>query len=318
MTIRRCAALVRHGLSFMIGAAVWLALAGPASAQDVGIRPMLRAGDAFRIEVVRTREDSSRPQQNGRSRTAVDVRVQAAGPDGLLVDWAPGDTSFDNPQIAKDPLMIASAEALRGLRFRLALNADGEFQEVANASEIVPTLQSAVDGIVAGLSERLPAEARASFEETVRRILSPAALIASATRDAQIYFAMNGVTLEAGETVEVPVEQPSPIGDGMMSATLRVRLDSATDAEATLRTTTTYDPADFVRATRALAQQFGKPIPEAELAKLPPIHVTDEGAYAFDRSVGLMREITVRRRMTMGTNSRLDAWEIRLVTPPQR
>jgi hypothetical protein len=54
--------------------AAWLvitlvAVAAPAVAQDVTLTPKLRAGDAFQLQVVRTRENSARPQQNGKNTT---------------------------------------------------------------------------------------------------------------------------------------------------------------------------------------------------------------------------------------------------------
>jgi hypothetical protein len=54
------------------------------------------------------------------------------------------------------------------------------------------------------------------------------------------------------------------------------------------------------------------------LAQIPPIEMADDGQYVFDRTVGLMREVVVNRRMATGANRRLDGWEIRLVAGPPR
>jgi hypothetical protein len=46
--------------------------------------------------------------------------------------------------------------------------------------------------------------------------------------------------------------------------------------------------------------------------------MTDEGTFVFDRTLGLMREVKVNRRIALGSTAGLDAWEIRLVSGPPR
>ena len=85
-----------------------------------------------------------------------------------------------------------------------------------------------------------------------------------------------------------------------------------------LTTETTYDGAALLRLTESLVKQAGKPIPSSELAKVPPIDMNDDGTFVFDRTVGLMREVTMIRRVVAGSNQRLDRWEIRLLDGPKR
>ena len=99
--------------------------ASQAAAQQVTIGPSLRAGDQFRLELVRLRENSQQSQQNGRSRTFVDVAVISVSADETVLDWEPGDTTLDNPQLAQNPLLAAAMRAASGLRFRLTLDTDG-------------------------------------------------------------------------------------------------------------------------------------------------------------------------------------------------
>jgi hypothetical protein len=291
--------------------------AAPAVAQDVTLIPKLRAGDAFQLEVVRTRENSSRPHQRSKARSRVDVRVIAAGPDGFVIEWVPGDTVLDNQQAAQDPLVSAAAQALRDIKFRLNLNADGELTGMANQAEVAPKLKAVVDMVVGELSARIPEAQRKQFLDFVSQVLSADVLIASATRDAGTYFGLNGVSLTSGEAVEVDIEQPNPLGGGSLPATFKVRIESATADSASLKATTTYDGASLVRLTESLAKHAGAPISPEELAKLPPIEMADEGTYLFDREVGLMREVVVSRRVTAGPNRRLDGWQIRLLHGPR-
>ena len=289
-----------------------------ASAQDVDIRPQLRAGDDFRLDITRTRENSARPQADNRGRTLVNVRVVSATPKGWVLDWAPGETVLDNPQVAQDPTIAAASEIVRGIVFRLTLNADGEVTGLANQKEIAPKLQAMLNKVVQDLSARIPAEQRKTFQNLIGQVLSPAALISSATREAEIYFGLNGVSLPAGQSVEVDLQQPSPVGGGVIPARLRVTMESATNDSASLKTTTTYDPAALMQMTQSLAQQAGKPIPPAELARIPPMQMNDDAKYLFDRTVGLMREVTVNRTVYAGNTRRYDGWQIQLVSTPKR
>ena len=316
--MRRQARYARRG-RFAACLAAALSIAGSqALAQDVTIGPSLREGDQFRLDLVRLRDNSLQPQQNGRGRTAVDVTVVSVTADGVVLDWGPGETTLDNQQLAQNPLLAAAVQAASGLRFRLTLNPDGELTGMANQAEVAPKLQAIVDAVLQALAEKLPAEQRQAMIGFASQILSPEVLIASAMREAALYFGLNGVSLAAGEEAETEIEQPSPFGGAAIPATFRVRMDSVTAESASLTTATTYDSGALVRLTASLAEQAGKPIPPDQLAKIPPIEMSEEGRYVFDRTVGLMREVIVTRRVGAGNSRRSDGWEIRLVDSPRR
>ena len=289
------------------------AIATQAYAQDISIIPTLRAGDSFQLEVIRIRENSAQPQQNGKSTTRVNVLVLSSSADGSIIEWVPGATVFDNPQVALNPLVGSAAQALRGIRFELNLNADGELKGLANQAEVAPRLKTVVDAVVRDLAARIPEDQRKGFLDVIRQVLSVDVLIASATRDAATYLGLNGAALAVGQAVVVDIEQPSPLGGDPLPAKFLVRMESATADVASLKTTTTYDPAALMRLTQSFAKQTGAPIPPAELAKLPPMEMADEGTFVFDRKRGLMRQAKVNRRVVIGPNRRLDAWEIRLI-----
>jgi hypothetical protein len=289
-----------------------------ALAQDVTIAPKLAIGDEFRLALVRTRDNSAQPQQNSTSRTVISVRVTSAGADGYVLDWVPGETVVDNQQLAQNPVVMAAVEAVRGLRFRLTLNADGELTGLANQDEILPKLKSMMDTIVQQILAGIPDDERAAMVGFMNQVLSPEVLVSSATREAGIYFGLNGVSLASGEVAEIELQQPSPFGGGVIPGIFRVRMDSITTNSVSLTTETTYDSTALLRLTESLIKQAGKPIPPSELAKVPPIDMNDDGTFVFDRTVGLMREVTMIRRVVAGTNQRLDRWEMRLLDGPKR
>jgi hypothetical protein len=290
---------------------------GHAFAQDLTIAPKLLAGDVFRLEITRTRDNPSQPQQNGRSTTLVDVHVASASADGIILDWIPGKTILPDRQ-QENPLLRAAATLLDGLTLRLGLTADGEFDALLNEREVAARLQPVVDLMVEGAVASMPPEDRKPFQAFISQLLSPALLIGAATVDAKTYFSQNGVTLAVGETIEADLEQPNPLGGGTLPARFRITCESATAESAMFVTSTTYDKSAFTQIARSLAEKSGKPLPPEELAKIPPIEMKDEGRFVLDRATGLMREAAVKRRISAGAMQRVDGWEMRLVQPPKR
>lgn len=292
-------------------------LATTAHAQEVQIAPSLKAGDAFRLEITRVRENSARAAQNSRTVTPVDVRVVAAGNDGFVLNWVPGESRIESGPAAQDPVMLSAANAVSGLQLRIRLKPSGEFAGLANQAEVAAQLKKATDIIVSGLMAKMPAEQRAGMRKMMAQVLSPANLVATVTRDVQTYFNLNGVSLPVGQSSQVDLEHPSPLGGGVIPARFVVTMKSASADAAVLSTTTSYDGVALLRMTRALAEQSGQKVSDAELARMT-MKMHDDGSFVHDRTFGLMREVIVNRRSNAGKDYRLDRWEIRLVRAPQR
>jgi hypothetical protein len=296
----------------------FLALAATASAQDIRITPKLRAGDAFRLEITRTRENSPASPQGGKSSTTIDVRVLTVTPEGSTLEWESGATAANIPA-AQEPLMLAASDAMSGMKPVIRLTPDGEVDGLVNEAEVLAKVQAAVDIIRRGLLEKMPPAAnRQGFEAMLAQVLSPATLIGTVMRDARTYFGLNGVELAVGETPTADIEQPNPIGGEALPAKFSVHIESATADTAVLVTTTTYDGGALMRVTRQLLEKAGAPVSPEELAKYPAMQMGDEGRFVFDRAAGLMREVIVNRRLSVAGQGRLDRTEIRLVAPPKR
>lgn len=318
VVLPRVPARLSHALATAGVALALLSAAPAASAQSVEIMPLLRQGDEFRLQIAHLRENSSRPQQNATATTPVRVRVVSVSPEAAVVEWVPGKSTIDNRTVANDPLMRAASDAMGDLPLRLSLNADREVTGLINESEVVPKLQAGVEVITRDLMAKLPPEQRPGFQALMAQVLSPKVLVAGAMRDAQTFFGLNGAVLEVGEDVEVDIEQPNPIGSGVLPAVFSVKAESATAETFVVTTKTVYDKDAFMTMVKGLLEQAGKPIPQEELAKQPPFDVRDDGRYVFDRKNGLPREIVVSRRVSAGPERRLDRWNIRLVEPPKR
>jgi len=301
--------------------AVYLLLSVCALAQEIELRPQLRAGDAFELEYVRAREDSRRPQMSGSSRTPVHVRVLEAGPKGFVLDWRQGATAFDNPEIVKNPIAAAAANAVKDMRLEAVLGPDGAFQRLRNEAEVLPKLQSMLDGMLAAFGQQLPDPTqRQTVENLIRRLMSPRTLLSSATHDLQTYFGLHGAKLTKGETVETLIEQPSPLGSGTIPAAFRLTLESMDAHEAKILSATEYDG----RALSALTAQLLAQAASGAANTPPPVQpraveMSDSGRYVYSRAFGIMSEVVVTRRIVAGDAlNRTDGWEIRLVKRPER
>jgi hypothetical protein len=298
-------------------AIAFLALAATASAQNILIAPKLRTGDTFKLEISRTRENTPGSSQDGKGSSTVNVTVLTVTPEGSTLEWESGLIA-GNVGGVPEALMLTAGDAMRGIKPVIRLTPDGELAGLANEAEVLAKMQAAVDIIRRGAAESVPPANRPGFEAMLSQVLSPPILLASVVSDARIYFRLNGAALGVGQSATADLLQPNPFGGEPLPAKFTVRAESGNTDTASLVTTTVYDGAALMRLMSLMMEKTGDPVPKEEFAKLPAMQMGEEGRFVFDRLVGLMREATVTRRVTMGGQVRLDRTEIRLVAPPKR
>jgi hypothetical protein len=283
-------------------------------AEEIQIRPRFAAGDTFQLEVTRSREDSAQSRLNYTARMPVDVRVISADKTGFVVDWHPGDGTVEG-EAANDPGLEAANDIIGNAHFRLALDPDGSFIRVMNEAELAPKFQAMVDLILKEAEATLSADQAKTARTLVQQILAPANLIGIAARDAQQYLSMYGADLRPGQLIEVPIEQPSPVGGGNLPAVVRIRMDSATPETAMISSIVNYDGEAVKKMTLGLLSRAGKMPPPEEIEKFK-LELSDDSKYVFERKTGLFREVTNDRRISSGTMKRLERCVIKLVKGP--
>ena len=288
-----------------------------APAQVLSLRPSLQVGDQFELELIRSREDAARPQSNGKSRTVIHVAVLEAGAKGFLLEWRQGATSYNNPDIVKNPVAAAAANAFKDMRLEVILGPNGNFTGLRNQEEVTAKLQSALDSMLSTLVPRVenPQE-RKTAEAIVRRLMSPQILLSTAASDVQTYFGVYGLSVSKGKPVENIVQQTSPLGPGAIPATFRLTLETLDAHQATLTSTTSHDP----RVLAELTKQLLAKAPPGSVSNPPPtLEMSDLGRYVYNRAFGLMNEVNIARRVTVGPGTaRIDGRQIRLLTRPTR
>jgi hypothetical protein len=295
-----------------------LVLSPSAFAQEVDTSLALREGDEFTLEVTRVREDLRRPERNLRSTTPVRVRVLSVSPERSVLEWGlAGRERIEAAVPLPEPALRAADAAAGDLRLQLAFDSDGQLEGLVNESEVVTKLQAVVDVFLRELLAKVPAEQHGQVRALMAQWMTPEVLVTQAMNDAETYFSLVGVVLEVGEVFELDIDVPHPL-TGDIPAVFHLHAESATDAEAVLVTTTTYDDEALREMTKQLLVQSGAPITPEELAKTPPMAMTDDGRYVLDRRVRLFREVVVDRLVKLGPDERHERWEIRLITPPAR
>lgn len=288
--------------------------------QEVRFHPILVPGDEFKLLVTYVRGNSSRPEATQTLRKSVQVRVQSAGPLGYEVDWLPSVEGVDAPNGKPDPAMAMAAGLFGDLPFRLSLDPDGLLEGVVNEVEITQhfeqILKMAMEGVRQSQRDVAPAELQ-KMEAVLSKILSPTVLMQNALRDAQSYFAFNGISLEVGRSNERKFERANPLGGDPITGVNRVTLESATQENAVAINKATYDSAALMKSSSGLLQQLGQGLSEDELKKLNS-SLVDEGRAVFDRRLGLVREVTLSRTMSAGPIRQTERWTTSLVSEPKR
>jgi hypothetical protein len=283
-----------------------LALGAQDVKQEVKVAPGWKAGDVVRLEYLRTREDSRRPESNGTSRTPVRLEVLEAGASGFQVRWTNGKTEMGAQQVVPEAVKRLSAQ-VETMPLVMALDAVGEFQRVFNEAEVKQKMAAMIEA----LGKELALDEKTMG--TIRSMFSGDALVATAAGDAQVYFGMNGMVMKVGQPIETKTQMPFPMNPGTtLPATLVLELVGVEGKLARFRSVITFEKEGLAAAMGTVLQKAG--MKAEDLPKLPVMSIVDEGVTVFDTEARLVVEASVDRRTNMGALlARRDKKEFRLV-----
>lgn len=284
-----------------------------AAGQPVAITPKFTAGQVLLLELKKTREDNRAGRPVGVSTTPVTLRVLKAGANGFVVDWVPSDTQFDDPAQASNPVIQMASKVLKGFHMEAILNSSGAFQRLQNQSSVEAKMQLVVDRLMKQLVASIPEESRSRTLEAMGRLVTPRTLIAAATKEIQLYFALYGMEIEEGKPVEETLDVPNPIGDGTLPTQIRVQLneiDSST-GEVQFALEQRYDEKVLLSL---LPQALG--IADSRLSRSGRSNLgsmVDTGHFTYHSISGCMRRIRHERSIALDRVRRLDRTEISLL-----
>ena len=284
-----------------------------AVAQPVTIAPKFRAGQVLLLELKNTREDNRAGRPTGTSKTPITLKILKADANGFVVDWIPGETRFEDPAQASNPIFQFASKALKDLHMEAILNSSGAFQRLRNQADVEAKMQLAVDGLMGKFAESIPEPRRQQTIDAMGRMITPRALIAAVSKEVQLYFGLYGVEIEKGKPFEGSLEVPNPLGEGNLRSQIRIDLkeiDPSTE-EVQLSLEQRYDPNALLSSLPAALGTAGPRLASAE--RLRSGSLFDTGQFTFDTRSGCMRRIQHERTATMGQVRRLDRTEITLL-----
>ena len=288
--------------------AVVLLTASFGFAQSLAVKTHLTVGDAFTVEISHARSDPSRPQNDAKAKNSNQVRVLETGANGSLLEWIEGATQYDDPAQAGNPIVAGASKALDNLKLLVKLGPDGEYLGLQNEADITKQLQSVVESVMKQIVASVPEEQKAGMETVIRQAMQPAALLASATRDIQLYFNLHAATLDSGKPEEASVQLPNPITGTPIPAKVKISWEGGNN----LSVQNTFDGA---AVQSAMAQLISQAAPGTAV---PTVTVDDGGKYVYEPVTGLMQSVVYTRRVKAGPQNRTDEWTLKLTTPPKR
>jgi hypothetical protein len=110
----------------------------PSEDDLIEIYPCWKAGERHSLEIVKTREKQVNGKVTSTSTARVDVKVSViqADEDGYVLEWTYGETKFDDPDQANNPLVRSVSKIMQGLVIELQMDAFGPIIGVPNWEEV--------------------------------------------------------------------------------------------------------------------------------------------------------------------------------------
>jgi hypothetical protein len=280
-------------------------LAVSAQVQDVEIVPRWKTGDRIKLEYLRTRHDSRRPQNDGTSKTPVDIEILKVDGKGSVIRWKNGPTQMPAGMTVPaelQPLLAKAAE----LELEIQLDPTGEFRSIINTKQVTDLMSQ----MLAQLLKEMDSDPNKIA--AIRQILNPEVLLASASNDAKTYFGIYGAALKPKEKVKVRIDQPFPINPAtVLPSDFELELVAVEGDLAKFKSSTRFEPKGLESAMAELFTKAGVKV--EDLPKMPALTLNDEGEYQYDIKTGVMTSVVADRRTELpGSLSRRDRKEFRL------
>ena len=115
-----------------------------AVAEDSVDLPMQwKTGEKMHYEIIKTRQikQSDKVTDKNITRTDIEIEIFTASDKGYLIGWTYGETRFDDPHLAANPVVQQMGNLLKGLQIILELDSKTAIVGVRNWKEITELSQ---------------------------------------------------------------------------------------------------------------------------------------------------------------------------------
>jgi len=296
-----------------------LILSAPAAAEDSVDLPLRwQVGQRLQYEIVK----SGRKTRDGEAtlkattRTDLEIEVLRADADGYLIAWTQGETRFDDPQPAADPMLQRMTNLVRGLRVLLQIDSEANVVGVRNWKELKETIgkilstvtdELKISGMDATMLSKITAQL-ASMYATREQIEM------MCTREPRMFFLVLGGSFSASEPTEYQDRLPNPFGGEPFPSRAAFVLKGVDrqSQRATIAWTQTLDPEHARRimekSLKDLAARVGGPVPQGDV--LESMMVEDTAEFVVDLSSGWLDRLSHKRLVRTGTATQEDVLTI--------
>ena len=291
----------------------------PAAAEDSVDLPLRwEVGQRLQYEIVKT----NRKTRDGKgtfkatTRTDLEIEVLRADADGYLIAWTQGETRFDDPQPAADPMLQRMTNLVRGLRVLLEIDSGANVVGVRNWEELKET----VGKILATVSDELKISGidSATLSKITAQLASMYAtreqIETMCTREARMFFLVLGGSFSASEPTEYQDRLPNPLGGEPFPSRAAFVLKGVDrqSQRATIAWTQTLDPEHARRimgkSLKDLAARVGGPVPQGDV--LESMTVEDTAEFVVDLSSGWLDRLSHKRLVRTGAAMQEDVLTI--------
>ncbi|MGE0642767.1 MAG: hypothetical protein AB7P24_03760 [Nitrospira sp.] len=287
-----------------------------AAAQSVEIIPHWKTGDSVELIVTRVREKSldGRSTRSGTTHTRFSLEVLRADPQGYLVGWTVGATTFEVPA-PSESILRQVVGLMQGLQIQLEIDPHGAITGVRNWEALRNEMQKKLDALSANAAALQRENADQALMGNLRAqwdvmFSTKAQIERVCTRDAQTYFRIFGRTYTRGQHDEYQSVLDNPLGGAPLPAHTDIVLKSFEDRSrhAVLHWKQSADREQTDRIMRSivkgLAAQRGKQVPEER--PVNTVSLENQAEVEVDVETGWITKLTETKSVGLGTRHQTD------------
>lgn len=293
--------------------------------QSVEIIPHWNEGDRIELIVTRVRDKSLNGQstRSGKTHTRFSLAVLHASPQGYLVGWTVGATTFDLPTPSESVLRQVVG-LMQGMQIVLQIDSRGAITGVQNWETLRSELLKNLDGLLADTSNAQRRKADQALMENLRAqwdtMFSTRAQVEQVcTRDARIYFKVLGRTYRRDQPYEYQGFLDNPLGGDPFPTRADITLKSLDDrsGQAVLHWNQSADRAQTDRImwsiVKDLATRRGKQVPDDGFMKTVALETHAE--IEIDVETGWVTKLTETKSVNLGARTQTDTTFMVRVVP---
>jgi hypothetical protein len=300
----------------ILGLSVMAVVSRVGAAEDtIELLPHWKKGEKLRYEVVKSRQKIQGDKVTAKTsaRTDLEIEVLDAGRDGFVLAWTWGETRFDDPAQARNPVLSKLANLAKGTRIVLELDSRARIQGVRNWKELKASSTKFLDTLVdelkaAGIDPATVAKLRTQVAST---FATKEQIEQFGTREAQLLFMALGRELKGDKPVEFEDKLPNPFGGESFPSHARFALKGVDRKRgvATVSWTQALVPEDARRimekTLKEMGSRLGKPAPGGDIFK--SLTIEDTAEFTIELSSGWVQAFTHKRKTKMDGTSGEDA-----------